>query len=91
MAERTVHVRIEGRVQGVGYRAWVARTAAQLSLGGFVRNLRDGAVEAAFTGSPEAVGEMLVLLESGPPAASVRAVIILDEGGPRHSGFSVLP
>jgi acylphosphatase len=71
---------------------WVARTAAaarpRTASSAIVR---DGAVESAFTGSPEAVGEMLVLLESGPPAASVRAVVILDEGGPRHSGFSILP
>lgn len=89
--ERRVHVRICGRVQGVGYRAWVARTAEQLLLSGFVRNERSGSVEAAFTGSAEAVAEMLTLLEIGPPSAEVTSVTLLDEGGPAHQGFTVLP
>jgi len=90
-SERRVHVRIAGRVQGVGYRAWVARTAAQLVLSGFVRNERNGSVEAAFTGPSAAVAEMLTLLEVGPPDADVTSVTILDEGGPAHHGFTVLP
>lgn len=90
-SERTIHVRIEGQVQGVGYRAWAARTAAQLALAGFVRNRRDGSVEAAFTGPPSGVEEILTLLERGPPAAVVTAVVIVSEGGPPHCGFRVLP
>ena len=47
---RTVRVRIEGRVQGVGYRYWAERVAGELALSGWVRNRRDGAVEALFSG-----------------------------------------
>lgn len=88
--ERSVHVRIEGLVQGVGYRAWVARTADQLSLAGFVRNRADGSVEAAFSGPASAVDEMLTLLEVGPPAAEVSRVEIVTEGGPAFDRFEML-
>lgn len=86
---RTVQVRIEGRVQGVGYRAWVARTADQLGLAGYVRNERDGSVSAGFSGPAVAVDEMLTLLEVGPPAAEVTQVAITSEGGPAYRGFDV--
>ena len=51
----TVRLRITGRVQGVGYRLWVTRTAASLGVRGWVRNRTDGSVEALVTGAPEAV------------------------------------
>ena len=53
------HVIIRGRVQGIGYRAWVERTAAGRGLQGWVRNCRDGAVEAVFAGTPDAVAAMV--------------------------------
>ena len=56
---RTVTVRIEGRVQGVYYRAWTYETATSLGLDGWVRNREDGSVEAVFSGSPDVVAEML--------------------------------
>ena len=55
MAIRTVQIRIEGRVQGVGFRAFVEMNAIELELRGWVRNRRDGAVEAVFQG-PDAGG-----------------------------------
>ena len=63
---RTVHVRIEGRVQGVGYRAFVERNALALGLEGWVRNRRDGSVEAIFQGPDDSIDEMLAALPSGP-------------------------
>ena len=48
---RTVRVRIAGRVQGVGYRYWTERVAGELGLTGWVRNRRDGTVEAVFSGA----------------------------------------
>ncbi|MFO7296826.1 MAG: acylphosphatase [Proteobacteria bacterium] len=86
---RTVHVRIEGRVQGVGFRAWVADEAHALGLSGWVRNRRDGTVEALFGGDVEAVAEMLRRCEKGPPAARVTGVEIVDEGLPVEPGFRV--
>ena len=71
---RTVHVMISGRVQGVGFRAWVADNAADLGLDGWVRNRRDGRVEAVFGGSEAAVSEMLRRCRAGPRSARVLAV-----------------
>ena len=65
MTNRTVHVRITGRVQGVSYRAWTEDAAAELGLRGWVRNRRDGSVEAVFSGSDAAVADMLVAVSPG--------------------------
>jgi len=79
-ADREVHVRITGRVQGVFYRAWTGETARALGLAGWVRNCRDGGVEAVFSGSAEAVAAMIGKCRRGPPAARVENVEILREG-----------
>ncbi len=88
---RTVHVRIEGRVQGVYYRAWAKENADQLGLDGWVRNRADGSVEAVFSGPPEAVAEMLARCRRGPRDASVEAVHVLHEGGSVTAGFEIRP
>jgi acylphosphatase len=90
-ATRSVHVRIEGDVQGVGYRAWVASTARTLGLNGWVRNRRDSSVELAIEGPSEDVAEMLRKCERGPPEARVTKIEILDEAPRVHAGFEVLP
>jgi acylphosphatase len=86
-----VRVRIAGRVQGVGYRFWTEDMASELGLSGWVRNRRDGAVEALFSGAPADVAEMLVRCHVGPAAASVAEVQVLEEGGDAPLGFGVLP
>lgn len=91
MTTRTVHVRIEGRVQGVGYRAWTDRTARGLGLAGWVRNRHDGAVEAVLQGPPEAVREMLRQCERGPAAARVTRVEIVGESVGVFDRFEVRP
>lgn len=92
MAEqRTVHVRITGDVQGVGFRAWTRRQAAELGLSGWVRNMRDGAVEALFSGPSQDVEAMIERCRSGPRAAIVEGVEIVAEGGEAPEGFSVKP
>ena len=67
-------VMIRGQVQGVGYRAWAEITALELGVEGWIRNCRDGAVEAVFAGTEEAVLTMIELCRDGPAGARVAAV-----------------
>ena len=69
--QRQVHLIITGRVQGVWYRGWTVKTASALGLQGWVRNRRDGTVEAMFSGPTAAVEEMIQACRKGPPAARV--------------------
>lgn len=71
---RSVQVRITGRVQGVWYRAWTAEQAGKRDLSGWVRNRRDGSVEAVFSGADADVETMLTACEKGPPLARVESV-----------------
>ncbi|MFG1331904.1 acylphosphatase [Xanthobacter autotrophicus] len=73
---RYVHVMLRGRVQGVGYRGWCARTAEAQGLKGFVRNRRDGAVEAVFAGADAVVEAMLDACRAGPPGARVDDMLV---------------
>jgi acylphosphatase len=65
------HVTVRGRVQGVGYRAFVVAAAQARGLEGWVRNRRDGSVEAVFAGTADAVAGMLADCRRGPPMARV--------------------
>ena len=91
------HVTIRGRVQGVGYRAWVEHRARAHDLEGWVRNVRDGSVEALFAGPADVVAAMVERCRRGPSSASVDAVTEHDAGADslnlRRPGerFSVLP
>jgi acylphosphatase len=69
-----VLARVTGRVQGVGFRAWVRDEARILGLTGWVRNEPDGSVAALLAGSDIQVARMLEALRDGPPAASVSRV-----------------
>lgn len=62
-----VHVRIEGRVQGVGFRYATAQRASELGINGWVRNLSDGSVEAVFQGSGDAIEQMISWIDAGGP------------------------
>ena len=96
MSVTVCHVMIRGRVQGIGYRAWTEYTALDLGLEGWVRNRRDGTVEALFAGPQEAVAAMLEACRQGPPGARVAAVD-RQESLPEHMAlrrageFLVLP
>ncbi len=90
-------VTIRGRVQGVGFRAWVEHQAITRDLEGWVRNRRDGSVEALFAGPANVVSDMVALCRRGPSHARVDAVdeepansdaLNLRQAG---EGFSVLP
>ena len=87
----TVRVRIEGRVQGVGFRAWVELRAARHGLDGWVRNRRDGGVEAVFAGPAGAVDAMVAECHHGPRASTVAMVRVLDETAAVSQGFTVGP
>lgn len=84
------HVFIEGRVQGVFYRASTCNEAGLLNLNGWVRNCSDGRVEAVFEGDKSTVDRMISWCHVGPVGANVKAVKVeweKTEGG--FSGFSV--
>lgn len=91
LSTRTIRVRVEGRVQGVGYRAFVDMRANELGLTGWVRNRRDGSVEAVLQGTHVQVEQMLGLCRKGPPAARVERVEIADEEIGAFQGFDVRP
>ena len=88
---------VRGRVQGVGYRVWVEDTAILDGLEGWVRNRRDGSVEAVFAGAAEAVAALIEACRKGPPSAHIDAVEQHDAGpaelAMRRPGedFSTLP
>ena len=77
-ADAIKHVTITGRVQGVGYRAWTSDEARSRELRGWVRNRRDGSVEAVFEGDVEAVDTMIAACRIGPSMARVATVIAQD-------------
>lgn len=76
MDEVTKHYLISGRVQGVGFRAFTQRTAAKLSLRGWVRNLLDGRVEAMAQGSGATLATFESQLREGPPHGRVDEVLV---------------
>lgn len=89
---KAVRVEIEGLVQGVYFRAWTEQNALRLGLAGWVRNRRDGSVEALFCGPAEAVDRMVALCREGPPSARVGKVRLAPFSGEAPPPpFRVLP
>ncbi|HBL54152.1 MAG: acylphosphatase [Smithellaceae bacterium] len=76
---KRVHVYISGRVQGVCFRAMTQQTALNLKLTGWVRNMDDGRVEALLEGEDAAVDQMVVWCKTGPPAARVDDIEIIEK------------
>ena len=74
MARVRAHLRIHGRVQGVGFRSRMHREAKKLGLTGWVRNLPDGTVEAVVEGEPERVETIIGWAHQGPSGARVTKV-----------------
>ena len=97
MSDAIRHVTIRGRVQGVGYRYFVEQAARSRDLEGWVRNRRDGSVEAVLAGPTDAVTAVIAACRRGPSSARVET--LRDEAGNpdmlnlREAGerFSVLP
>jgi acylphosphatase len=86
-----VHLRITGRVQGVGFRAWTAHQAERRGLRGWVRNRRDGSVEALVIGEADAVEAMVEACRRGPSMAWVDGVERRDADDDGSSRFAMLP
>lgn len=86
----TKHLIIEGRVQGVWYRESMRLEAERLGVAGWVRNRRDGSVEAMLQGSETAVEALIRWAWQGPPAARVDALQV-SEGSGEFSGFERWP
>jgi acylphosphatase len=84
-----VRVFVDGRVQRVGFRMSTVWEADRLGVQGWVRNLPDGRVEAAFEGSRDAVEEILAWARHGPPGAHVIDMTVHDEEPRGERGFSV--
>lgn len=83
------HVLVDGRVQGVFYRASAEREAGRLGLAGLARNLRDGRVEMVVEGPRPAVDAFLAWARIGPPRAHVTAVEVEEEEPKGTRGFRV--
>ena len=88
---RTVRLRIEGRVQGVGFRAFVEREAGARSIVGFVRNRRDGGVEVVAHGADDAIDAFISVCQKGPYGARPDFIKILDEPASVAVGFTIAP
>lgn len=81
-------VTVRGQVQGVGYRNFVEQAARRLALEGWVRNRRDGSVEALFAGSEDQVEQMIAECRRGPTAARVEGI---DETTGSPNALSLRP
>jgi acylphosphatase len=82
---------ITGRVQGVGYRAWMVEQATALGIDGWVRNRADGAVEALISGTADAVEELARACRRGPRFAQVDSLIEEISDPPEEPGFLLMP
>jgi acylphosphatase len=87
--EERAHVYVSGQVQGVSFRDATQSQAEKLGLGGWVRNLQDGRVEAVFEGDSETVRQMIEWCESGPSSADVDDVSVEQETPEDLSGFDI--
>lgn len=89
-SERTIRIRVRGRVQGVFFRQSTADLAGRLGVRGWVTNRSDGTVEALLAGPEAAVGELVEWAHSGPDHASVESVETTDASGEEApAGFEI--
>lgn len=82
-------LRVHGKVQGVGYRAWCADIGTALGIDGWVRNRRDGTVEVLAVGAAGPIERLIEALHRGPPLAIVTDLAIEAADGVTPAGFQV--
>ncbi len=90
---RTIRILVEGRVQGVGFRAFVGREAKARGIGGVARNLGDGRVEIVAQGDPNALAALSDACGRGPIGARVSRLEIGESGAARtdYHAFRIEP
>ena len=88
---KTLRLVISGRVQGVGYRDWMVAEAERRGIAGWVRNRRDGTVEALVHGAPEKVDALIAACREGPRAAAVTEIRESPADPPGEPGFRRFP
>lgn len=88
---RRAHVTVSGEVQGVGYRYTLRMVAREAGVAGWVRNRRDGSVEAEIEGTDAQVDEVLAWMAEGPPGSRVENATVTDADPTGERGFEVLP
>ncbi len=86
---RRIHLVVEGRVQGVFFRASCAREAEARGLAGWVRNVPDGRVEAVFEGAEPQLEAIVAWCRQGPPGARVDEVSVTREEPVGEAGFRI--
>jgi acylphosphatase len=88
---KSLHLTVSGRVQGVGYRAFIADEAASRGISGWVRNRRDGSVELAVSGEDRALDDFVAACRRGPRGSKIDALAVVDHAAPIADGFLILP
>ena len=91
MGRVAVRITVTGRVQGVGFRWFTQRQAERLGLSGWVRNRRDGSVEAEVIGSSEQIDDLAARLRTGPSSSAVSEVSLqpLPDADGTEAGFEI--
>ena len=79
-----------GKVQGVWFRDWAMHQAHQYEISGWIRNRKDGSVEAVISGSEDNIQKMLGTLKVGPPSSKVASIHSTPCNPPHVTGFQQL-
>ncbi|MGM0438208.1 MAG: acylphosphatase [Bacillota bacterium] len=87
--KKNVHIFLSGRVQGVGFRAFIRKNANKLGVNGWAKNLQDGRVEVVFTGEKKNVNKLIELVKKGPRFAKVNNIEIRDNIDENFNDFKI--